>query len=132
MKIEDIIHVGLYLFLIAVPYISSKRFVKNYGTYIAAFMWIVILGWFMNKGQCILLSQSEETKNTDPIYKYGTTSAFFAEYLNVDKKYLMYLSVICELSYVLSAYMLARHSKLLQKFIIASALLNLYSNNIYA
>ena len=104
MKIEDIVHVILYIILIIIPYTSSKRFLKKYGIYFALFMCFVILGWLLNNGQCILFYQEKKTKHTDPTYKYGITPAFFVEYFNFNKKYLVHLAIILELLYILSAY----------------------------
>ena len=129
MKITDIIHVFLYLLLIITPYISSKKFLNIYGIYLSIFMTFVIIGWLLNKGQCILFFKDSTTHDSN--YKYGLTSAFLAEYLNFNKKYSKYSAMIFELLYVVSAYILANSNTMLKQIITISAIINLYNNQLY-
>lgn len=108
-----IVHSILYLLLVILPYIISKKTKQNIGIYLSWFMTMVIISWLLFK-KCLI-----NNLEGDNINKYGSIITFINKFLKLDTgEYSYLISLIITLLYCYSAYYLADYNIYHQYFII--------------
>lgn len=108
-----IVHSLLYILLVILPYIISKKTKQNIGIYFSWLMTMVIISWLLFK-KCII--NNLEGKDID---KHGSIITFINKILKINTGNYSYLiSMIITLFYCYSAYYFASYNIYHQYFII--------------
>ena len=97
----EIIHLLLFLYLLILPYISSKKFLNTYEFYISCFMTSVLLLWVILKEYPLNIFNKYNTE-------WGNLITFLNKRLSIKTTpYNKYIWTLITLLYSLSAFILA-------------------------
>ena len=118
--IFELIHFLLFICLLILPYVSSKKFINTYGIYFSSFMTFVILMWVIFKN--CPLSKFDKYNS-----EWGSTITFLNKRLLIKTTpYTKYIWAIGAILYSLSAFILAGSHTNLKVIIIILTSLHFY------